>query len=96
MQAILTRVIPATNTKPTRIKAICARGSLTMAYDGPHQLGSDLAHAEVARALCSRFAVEDMAQYGPKSKSAWDAPFVTGCLKNGDFAHVFLAPEAGR
>jgi hypothetical protein len=91
MQAILTKVIPCTNTKPTRIKASCARGSL-IGTNWPQSLAvSDAAaHAHVARLLCAKFVAEDLKQYGaPQTLNPWGGKFVTGCLPSGDFAHVF-------
>lgn len=86
MQAILTKVLPATNTKPTRIKASCARGSIILGYTGC----DEVAHRYVAAQLRLRFIDEDVKQYGsPKETNPWGRPFVTGCLPNGDFAHVF-------
>lgn len=32
MQSITVKVLPATNTKPTRLKAICQAGSKTVSY----------------------------------------------------------------
>lgn len=39
MQAIKTKYLPATNTKPSRIKAECEAGSITISYD--YRLNSD-------------------------------------------------------
>lgn len=83
MQAILTRVIPATNTRGTRIKASCAAGSLTLdyhAYDGPDGGLGDLErrHAWVAGKL-----VEKLGWTGDRY-----GELVTGCLPSGDFCHV--------
>ena len=92
MQAILTKVIPATNTKPTRINASCGRGSKTVSADaaGPTEhAGSQSLHAKVARILCNEFVMEDQGRYG-SHKNPWSAPFVTGQLPNGDYCHVFL------
>lgn len=36
MQSIVTKYIPATNTKPSRIKATCWRGSVTLSFN--HEL----------------------------------------------------------
>jgi hypothetical protein len=47
MQAILTKRLPATNTRPFRIKATCARGSITVCEDS----SSGDAHAWAANAL---------------------------------------------
>lgn len=37
MQAIVTKWLPCTNTKPNRIKASCPAGSLTMSSDHGHR-----------------------------------------------------------
>jgi hypothetical protein len=88
MQAILTRVIPATNTKPTRIKATCARGSITVTRDDVSQ---EAAHCWAANALCERFVAEDVKTYGSDARTnPWAGKRVSGCLPSGDYAHVFL------
>lgn len=92
MQAIQTKVIPATNYKPTRIKAKCERGSLTVSADsvsGDECNNTEIAHARAARLLCNKFVAEDNALYG-EHKNPWDRPFVTGGLPDGTVAHVFL------
>lgn len=89
MQAILTKVVPATNTKPTRISASCARGrimfSTTHLTVGTH---TDEAHRDAAKALCARFVKEDVKQYGT-TVNPWADDFATGTLPNGDHCHVF-------
>ena len=45
-QAIVTKYLPATNYKPSRIKASCDAGSITISY--PHELEPVEAHASVA------------------------------------------------
>jgi|HubBroStandDraft_2_1064218.scaffolds.fasta_scaffold05081_5 hypothetical protein len=92
MQAIITKVIPATNSRPTRIKASCARGSFTAAYDFTHGLADERTHAEVARALCVKFVKEDAEKYSSdNNRNPWSKNFVTGCLPSGEFAHVFAS-----
>ena len=54
MQAIKTRMLFSTNTKPDRIKATCSGGTLIMSV---HKLVADtmkLQHAEVAVRLCKQ------------------------------------------
>lgn len=88
MQAIITKVLPATNTKPTRIKAICARGSITISY--PDADNQEEAHVRAAHALATKFAVEDAAHYGTTTiHSTWLAPRVCGQMVRGDYCHVF-------
>lgn len=45
-QAIVTKYLPATNYKPSRIKASCDAGSITISY--PHELKACDAHASAA------------------------------------------------
>lgn len=92
MQAILTRVIPATNTKPTRIKASCERGSVTLDTGGFAVVSDrDSTHRQAAYQLINKFTQEDFEDRGePVADNPWSRPFVTGQLTNGDFCHVFL------
>jgi hypothetical protein len=89
MQAITTKYLPATNTKPSRIKAACERGSITVSYDSA---GSDEdAHVAAAQALVESFIVQDSAKYGSNAKSnPWNAKRVVGGLHSGGYAHVFV------
>lgn len=90
MQAIATKVIPATNTRPTRIKAECARGSFIIPY--PDTVTGEAAHRFAAEYLCGTFAAADRKHYGtPDAGKNWLAPFVTGQVKSGDYVHVFTA-----
>lgn len=88
MQAILSKIIPATNCKPTRIKASCARGSIIVSADNlPGR--TDDNHAIVAAKLVAKFCAEDLKNYGtPIATNPWNRPLVTGQLPNGDYAHV--------
>ena len=90
MQAIQTKVIPATNTRPTRIKAWCARGSLY--YSTPHlkcAVNSDEAHILASNALVARFIQDDLANYGtPPANNPWSLKRVVGTLPDGSKAHV--------
>ena len=91
MQAILTKYLPVTNSRGSRIKATCERGSLTIDY--PHELSGDAVHRKAAHALVEKFLSEDAIKYGQEarsSKSGWNREFVTGCLPDGTFAHVFI------
>lgn len=90
MQAITTKVIPATSYRPTRIKAECERGSITVCR--PDADTVEDAHRAVARMLCERFANEDLTQRGePLERNPWLRPFVTGQSCDGDHQHVFTA-----
>ena len=59
MQAIETRYLPATNTKPSRIRAACAGGSIIVPYDydAPHGEGP---HLTAALALCRKLGWDDV------------------------------------
>ena len=89
MQAIITKVLPATDTKPTRIRAVCARGSMTISY--PDADNEEQAHALAVEALVDRFAREDETEYGtPREKNSWLAHRVCGqMVRGGDYCHVF-------
>lgn len=87
MQAIITKFLPATNFKGSRIKAICDRGSITTAY--PHDLSGDACHIHAVDMLVAKFVKEDAARYGTK-KNPWSKPRACGQLPNGDYAHVFI------
>lgn len=90
MQAIQTKVLPATNTLGTRIKATCERGSFTIPYPDGKDLGD--AHHVAARYLTTQFANEDSKHYGTNlSRNPWLRPFVTGQLPDGSYAHVFTS-----
>lgn len=52
-QAIFTKYIPCTNFRPSRVKAKCQAGSVTVSWD--HSMGSVENHAAAARTLCDKF-----------------------------------------
>lgn len=86
MQAIITKIIQATYTKPTRIKASCSRGSIVVTEDS----STVDAHRKVARALCQKFCIEDLKRSGaPVNYNVWSDNFITGQLPNMDYVHVF-------
>lgn len=87
MQSILTKYIPATNTRGSRIKAICDRGSLTIAY--PHELSGDAVHVAAAQALCEKFLAEDEKRGDAREGNVWGRPRVCGGLPSGSYAHAF-------
>lgn len=87
MQAITTKYIGATNTKGSRIKAECERGSITIGY--PSELSGDAVHVAAAQALVDKFIKEDAASYGTH-KNPWSLPRVMGTTKGGIGVHVFL------
>lgn len=49
MQAIITRFIPCTNYRQSRVKAVCEAGSLTLGWD--HALNVEENHQAAAQAL---------------------------------------------
>jgi hypothetical protein len=87
MQAIITRYLPPTNVRGSRVKASCARGSITVpfSYEGdPHIAAAD--------ALVAKFIAEDAAQYGtPKNDNPWGKARVVGQSPSGDLCHVFIS-----
>lgn len=87
MQAILTKYLCPTNSKGSRIKAVCERGSITVSMN--YELSGDACHVAAVDALVAKFIEEDKARYG-SGKNPWSAPRVVGQLPSGDYAHVFL------
>ncbi len=77
MQAILTKVMPTTNTKPMRIMAKCSSGKLTISWD--YDRSADDNHKAAAHAL--------MRQVWPLMDSRLMA---TGVLHDGHYAHVIV------
>lgn len=90
MQAIHSKYIPATNSRGSRIKASCERGSLTIPY--PHELSGDEVHREAVRQLLERFIREDSEGDNPcpPERNPWNRQFVTGSLPDGTVAHVLI------
>ena len=90
MQAILTKYLPATNCKGSRIKASCDRGSITVSY--PHELSGEACHVYAADKLIEKFLNEDRKKYGSDdSSNPWSSARVCGGLPGGNFAHVFIS-----
>ena len=88
MQAFLTKYIPATDYRESRIKASCERGSIVIGY--PHEFSGDEVHREAVRQLIAKFVKEDKKQYGTKD-NPWNREFVSGGLPGRiGMAHVFL------
>jgi hypothetical protein len=84
-QAIQTKYLPHTNTRPSRIKAWCQRGSVTITTDC--SLESD--HREAVRVLLAKFIAEDEERYGtPRSANPWAADFVLGALPGAGYVAV--------
>jgi hypothetical protein len=77
MQAIITKYLPVTNSRGSRIKATCAAGSVTIGY--PHELSGMACHAAAAKALVDKLGWND-AHYGC---------LMGGQLASGDYVFVF-------
>lgn len=88
MQVIITKYIPATSRRPSRIKATCDRGSVTIPY--PYE-GTD-SHLPAVLALIAKFVLEDLNERRePVESNPWNRPFISGGLPNqASMAHVFL------
>jgi hypothetical protein len=52
-QAIITKFLPPTNVRGSRVKATAEAGSVTLSWD--HALNAELNHAAAAHALASKF-----------------------------------------
>lgn len=96
MQAIITKYLPVTNSRSSRLKAQCARGSIIVGYDHGQTLEGN--HISAAKHLAFKFLTEDKKAYGDKpgysaSKNPWNTSFVSGSLPSNDYVHVFI-PES--
>ncbi len=90
MQAIIAKYLPATNHKPSRVKASCERGSIVIPHDSGLSDPSPLRFAVAALVL--RFAREDAKEYGtPIDKNPWLRPMVCGQIPSGEWVFVFTA-----
>ena len=85
MQAIITKVIPATNRLATRIKATCPAGTITIQAS----LAEDQTHLEpnvryTGNALAHRYVIKELLR-----RLDWHPSSIhTGDLPNGDYVHV--------
>ena len=66
MQAIISRFIPCTNFRPSRVSARCAGGSIMLSWDD--DLSAEENHRNAAKALCA--------------KLKWDCSIQTGATKD--------------
>lgn len=89
MQAIITKYIPATNFKPSRIKASCERGSGIFSAQDTNEIGD--AHRAACDALCARFDAEDREKYGSEC-IIWGRPKASGQIPSGEYVFCFV-PE---
>lgn len=80
MQAIVVKTLPVTNTKPHRVKATCAVGSVTVSV---HE--ADMCDREptlyAAEKLCCKFNWFDTVN------------LIGGTLPNGDIVYVMVSKE---
>jgi hypothetical protein len=56
-QAIVTKYLPDTNSRPSRVKATAEAGSVTLSWDSA--LNTDRNHAKAANALAEKFGWKD-------------------------------------
>jgi len=89
MQSIQTKYLSATDTRGSRIKAKCARGSIVIPF--PHDLSGDDIHRAAVLALATRFLDEDSSKGTPRETNFWNRAFVSGSLPDGSMAHIFTA-----
>ena len=85
MQAIITKYLPCTNHRGSRIKASCDRGSLTMQW--PHCETQEACHIHAAQALVDKFVKEDADKYGTHV-NPWSRERVCGQIPSGEYVHV--------
>lgn len=87
MQAIHTKFIPPTNTRCSRIKARCDRGSIMVPYNTQ---GDTDPHRYAVECLIAKFCDEDEKRDGtPKNENPWARAFISGELPDGTQTHVF-------
>ena len=77
MQAIVTKLIPATDHHGTRVKATCAGGSITIPFD--YEKDEFTQQRDAAWKLVAKLGWE-------KSNFLME----TGTLPNGDLCHVYF------
>lgn len=106
MQAISTKWLPTTDTRSSRIKAECERGSATYSLDfldtrledapapavrKASRTWDEKRHIQAAYQLALGFAQEDAKRNGtPLAKSTWLRRTACGFTKAGTYAHVYL------
>lgn len=82
MQAIQTKYLGPTDTRGSRIRAVCEAGSVTVGYD--HSLNAEGNHKAAAKALC-----EKLGWIPVPGQNKHTLP-TSGVLKDGSWVHVFL------
>lgn len=73
MQAIVTKYLGATMTRPSRIKASCSSGSITVTYPDGNSLYAP-----------HRVAAEQL-----RDKMGWNGKLIGGGMPGGGFCFVF-------
>ena len=89
MQAITVKYLPPTNTKGSRLKAICSRGSITVSFK--YDLEDYEREAYAASELVKKFQDEDFKEYG--SVRGWGGIYTIGTDYKGDSVFV-STPDA--
>ena len=79
-QCIRTKFIPCTNFRPSRVKAWCDRGHITVSWR--YEMNVDENHAFAIRCLLEKFVMEDEKKYS-KGDSSWDSDFLMGGDRDG-------------
>ncbi len=90
MQVIISKYLPSTNFKPSRIKASCECASVVLSWDAA--LTQQQMHEYAASRLVKQILDEDAKRYGSKPESnPWNKPRVCGQIPSGEYVHVFTA-----
>ena len=84
-QAIETKFLPWTNHRPSRVKAFCQAGSVTMSWD--HNLNVDNNHIAAAKALAQRLGWDGI-WYGGSSPSGKGSVFINSWSAGDTFTVV--------
>lgn len=80
-QCIRTKYISCTNFRPSRVKARCERGHITVSWKYEMNVAEN--HAYAIRCLVEKFIAEDAKNYGSEKDSAWDAEYIMGGDRDG-------------
>ncbi len=84
MQAIQTKFLAPTNSKPARIKASCAAGSITIDCDNLECARHEEDRHQLAAAMLQQKLGWDSETYGK---------LATGGLSDGTYVHVFTGSK---
>lgn len=93
MQAIITKYLPATNFRQSKVKATCERGSLTVSWDSALDVGDN--HRAACDKLCARFDAEDVRKYGSvlSPHGRWSGSKASGQIPDGRYVFCFIQPR---